>query len=1065
MKYYEVVKQIDRDLSGRFTTVKRERLLALIREDQSYQNYFFKNVYDIKWFDPLQEHGYFNPEHAPKPTQSKKEGHYMVPWWNVLSFLEKVAEQVRLRRNAQYIDKLLKIIIDVSRYTDLSDQHIDNFHTWRSFVTILLNIPRDKTPMDVIELIPTWLDSKFEASHVGSIIGLDLLPHFLSGDSSSEDISKAEKIVDYLTDVKSIKLDEEKASIFDRGDRFKLKVDSFYVKEVFEKHSKNIGEKCTNNIIHTLSNRIRGLLKRDESLIPFETDSKAYLLALSSDNGICSVEVFDVGDKTEFKVYEQVFKMKKREGNPLKALPFDETSLDDFKSKVFNFLIQDEPFKSSNARKLKRDIHNLYCNYYDSATYASLYDESRTHLTEPLEVLTFALKSILMLRAKKYIEKTKEILKQFLEDKYLYFPKMALYIIGNNINAYSDVFWEALEKDNSNLIFGEIYFGDELRHVLENISQLSNPQKTLIFKKLNDGPGYVHEEDVERQISEWKQERSKALMKFPEFKELYESLKSETGVDVGLHPAAGEIKTRWGGGQSPLTKEEILKKLTINKLPSFLHDFKSKGFWDEGPSVSGLAQIIKECTAENPSKFIEKLPSFIDTWFIYIYEILEGTREAWNKKQDIPWGKLFKFIHKYIDKDREDFWKDKLIVEKDEWRGGANHLWIVGAVTELIKGGTRNDSWAFNEKYLKEAEEILFLIFDNLEVEEEEDKSDYVTHALNSPYGKTIDAFINFALRIARLKDQKADKAQVKWSKEIKGKYDELLEKKIIESYALLGRYLPNLYYLDKAWANEKVKSLNLETADCYWEAFMDGYLSIGQVHEMLFDLMSPHYRQGMTVELKGKRNNQHLIQHISLGYLFEYKKFDDPENLFKKVLETWNTEHILYITDFFWSQQRYLKEGSEKDEKIIEKIIFLWRWIYENQYKNKSEIAITDDNDKKILSSLARLTIYLDSINDESSNWLMLSAPFAKENHNSSFFIECLDKFSDPTSISYIGKIYLKMLDHFMPDFDEKHIRSIVEKLYANGPKDAADNICNTYGMKGNDFLRDLYDKYNKTE
>ena len=281
-------------------------------------------------------------------------------------------------------------------------------------------------------------------------------------------------------------------------------------------------------------------------------------------------------------------------------------------------------------------------------------NQERT-LQTPLEVLTFVLKSTLMARARKHANETKNILNDFFMDKYFYFPKMALYIIGNNIDKYNDVFWEALEKDADNLVFGEIDFGDELRHVLENLSELSSNQKELIMKKLQDGPGFVPEDDAERHIAEWKQERCQALIKFPKFKELYDSLKSQTGRDAGLHAAIGEIHIREGGGPSPLSKEEILQMLTTNELPSYLKDFKSTDYWEEAPTVRGLAKLIKECAAEQPNKFIDNLSPLIDTGFIYIYEFLDGAREAWTKKLDIAWGELFEFMHLYIN--RDEFWK------------------------------------------------------------------------------------------------------------------------------------------------------------------------------------------------------------------------------------------------------------------------------------------------------------------------------------------------------------------------------------------------------------------------
>lgn len=1039
---------------------KEEAVLKLLEEDAAYKNYFFSKVSDLKWFNDLKKIGYFNPQKAPHPKPADQEGFFTIPEWNVLSYLERVSEQVTSPGNEKYIDELLQIISEVSNFKDADGQHIDNYRTWWSFVKILINIPREKIPIGIIALIPIWLHSKFNIDIVGEDIGLKLLPKFLSGEPHPEDITKAEMIVDFITRTKPVKLDEERAKLYNKTEEYKLIIDSYWIKKIFEKHAQDIGEKCTNGVVYSLCNTIRTLLKKDESLIPFEAGDKAYLLAITSVDGKYSVKVFDMGEKSKSDIYEYVFMKKKLEGPPLKEITMDETTLNNFSSNLFDDLTKNALFKNIETKELKRDIYRLYRNFHDEETHASFYDESRTHLTDPLEVLTFVLGSILMARARKHANETKKVLQDFFMDKYFYFPKMALYIIGNNINKYSEVFWDTLEKDSDNLVFGEIDFGDELKHVLENLTELSPHHKELIIKKLKNGPGFVPEEDAERHIAEWKQERCQALIKFPEFRELYDSLKSQTGRDVGLHAATGEFKTRSGWGPSPLTKEDILHMLTTNKLPSYLKEFKSTGFWEEGPTVGGLAKLIKECAVEQPNKFIDNLSPFINTGFIYIYEILDGVRDAWSKKLDIAWDKLFEFIPLYIN--RAEFWRDEFIVEKGDFLGGANHFWIIGVITDLVRDGTRDDSWAFDVKHLKKAEQLLFLIFDNLEAEEEEEKSDYVTHALNSSHGTTLSAFINLALRIARTNDKTGDKAAIKWSSDIKGKYNELLEKKIIESYTFFGRYLPNLFYLDKAWAEERIKGLYPGTVDKYWEAFMDGYLSIGQVYNELYNLMIPHYKRGITYEFKNKHDNEHLIQHIVLEYLLGKDDINNPESLFRDVLAVWNREQILDVVSFFGSHQKYIWDNTKESKEIVDKIISCWRWMYDNKYKTKPTEGISAD-DKKILSALGKLTIFLPHINEEYLQWLLLVAPFASEDYHSSLIIEYLDKFDDPESIGYVGKIFLKMLENFITDFRQENIRSIVEKLYTNKFKEDADNICNIYGMKGYEFLRDLYEKYNK--
>jgi len=1038
---------------------KEEAVLKLLEEDTAYKNYFFTKVVDLKWFAELKKQGYFDSKNALGPKPADQEGYFTIPEWNVLSYLEKVSEQVSFPGNEKYIDELLQIIKEVSNHKDADDQHIDNYRTWWYFVKILINIPREKIPTDVIELIPIWLYSKFNIDVVGSDIGLKLLPKFLSGDPSAEDITKAERIVKFITQIKSVKLSEERAKLYHKEEEYKLVIDPHWVEEIFEKYSKAIGEKCTNNVIDNLSYTIRLLLKRNDTAIPLIAGEKSYLLSLSFNKGKYLVKVVDPGEKTQLEVEQDVLSEKNIMGTSLKEIVIDDIKWNAFVSNVFDELLRENNITSINPDYLRRRVYNLYANFHDQGTYYSFYDESRTHLTDPLDVLTFVLKSILIARAGKHISDTKEILNRFFNDNYLFFPKMALYIIGNNIANYEDMFWNALDGDPDYFFYEGLYFGDELKHILEGLSHLSNENKEKLKTLIAQGPRKKTGEDEEKYILQWKQERYHALIKNPDFKELYESLKSQTDRDAGLHAAVGEITTRWGEGPSPLNKEEILKMLSTNELPLYLKDFKSMGFWEEGPTVGGLARLIKECAAEQPNNFIDNLSPFINTGFIYIYEILDGAREAWSKKLDFAWGKLFEFMHLYIN--RDEFWRDEFIVEKGDFLGGANHFWIIGATMQLIQDGTRDDTWAYGEEHFPKAEEMIFLILNKLEAEEEKDITDYVTHALNSPHGKTIIALINHALRIARVKDKKGVTSVVKWSDEIKGKYNELLKEKIVESYTLLGRYLPNLFYLDKAWAEEAVKSLYPGTVDRYWEAFMDGYLSIGKVYDDLYDLMISHYACGIKHDFKEKRDNQHLVQHVALGYLLGQKDIGNPESLIRKVLDAWKTNQFLDILSFFWSQQKYIDDNKEESKEIVEKIISCWRWIYDNGYKTKSKEELGAD-DKKILSAIGKLTIFLPYINEEYSQWLLLAAPFANEDYHSSFVIEYLDKFDDPESISYVGKIFLKMLENFITDFRQEHILSIVEKLYKNSQKDDADTICNIYGMKGYEFLRDLYEKNN---
>lgn len=721
--------------------------------------------------------------------------------------------------------------------------------------------------------------------------------------------------------------------------------------------------------------------------------------------------------------------------------------------RTFDELKDMEQLKS--LKDLRRKFANLYRNLYERDTYRSLYDESRSPLDEPLEVLTYIMKTVLLNKAKSHREETHKIIEQFFDDPYLYFKKMALYIVGNNIEDYAGSFWQALEKDTENILLEGLYFGDELKHVLEGLKEFSGSQRKLLIDRIEAGPGYVPDEDGDLYITRWKQERYSALVKAPEFKELYEKLKGITGHDAELHPAIGKIQIRSGEGQPPLSEEDILK-MPNRELADFLKEFRTESFW-EGPTVGGLAKAIKDVAIQNPEKFTNDLYPFMNSYFIYVYKILDGVLEAWKQKKTISWNNIFMFLDDYVN--RKEFWGDHFILRKGEWLEGADHYWIIGPVTELIGEGTRDDAWAFSEELLEKAEKILFLILEKVEIEKETGMPDYLTHSLNTPIGKVIMALINLALRVARINDKKGLTSEVKWSLKIKEKYNDLLKANIIESYTFLGRYLPNLYYLDKEWVEMKIKSLYPEVPKAKWEAFMDGYLSIGQVYSTLYELMRPHYESGIEYDFKNKHDNEHLIQHIALSYLLGPEDIAKEGSLFKKVIERWKPEEIVGIINCFWSQQGHLEDEAEESKEIIEKILAFWKWVYENKFRQLEDVP---KEERKVLAALSKLTVFLPNLNEEYSKWLLLAAPYAEETYESSFVIDYLNKFEDAESIKYVGKILLLMLDKFTPDFRQETIRSIVERLYINGQKDDADKICDTYGRKSYDFLREVYKKYN---
>lgn len=1027
---------------------KQEAVLDFIKEDAAYENYFFGKVSDPAFFFALKKKGYFSAENAPSAQPADEEGYFKIPEWNVLPYLERLSRWVKSPRDDNYIDGLLTVIEEVSR------KRTDNYRTWWHFVKILLNIPNERIPLRIIGLIPIWLESRFDTGLQGAEIAEKLLRKFLGEDPSAEDIDKAEKIIESITTIKNLPAPKEKTVLTER--RATTFLDAYWLVQAFEKYSQDIGRKCSDKVIRDLAEKQRCFLENDKSQIFLEIDERRYLLVLEEKDANFLVQVLSVDQQTEDATREALLLNKKISGQVILEFAVKKCDRYDFERIMFEHFSESAVFHGANDALLRRKIRNLHRNLFSSGTYESFYAETNLRgALSPEETLTFGLKSILDAKAKHNEQETRNILKQFLEDDYVYFPKLALYVVGRNIDRYADLFWDLVDSKHAIFIFEASFFGDELKHLLKNLRALSDEQKKKIESVIEQGPTYfVPDEEADRYMLLWKQRRYHALSSDPHFEKLYRQLRNITEQEAELAPALGPTVTRWGPGPSPLTKEQLLE-MSNRELAEFLAIFEPTSSWD-GPTVRALSDVLKAVVRESPNKFTADLSPFLNSGYLYVYDLLHGARDAWNAEKPIEWGTLMDFVERYAN--QKEFGTDVLKTKGDDWN--ADHRWVVGAIGELIQVGTRNDSWAFAEQYLPMAERILISICDKLEVEKERVIDDTVTDALNSATGKVITALIFIALRTARLQAKKDIK--VKLPEAIKGRYERLLKDGAAEAYTLFGQYMPNLAYLDKTWVEQKIHEFEEMQERELWSAFMDGYLFRGTVDDDLYNLMRNHYLEAMQSDFKEEHSNTRLIQHIALQYL---KGVEDlsKNGLFTLLVNDWKPSVIREIIGFFWSQRDVLIQDKANSEAQIQKIIAFWRQMYAH-YTVKEELA---EDEKRILSNSSKLAIFLPEISEEGVEWLKLSAPYVHDDYDSPFFIEYLNNLKDRgdrvASARYVGEVFLKILETFLPDYDKRHIMSIVEYLFSTGDEEvisSAEKICNVYARQGSDFLREIYDR-----
>ena len=1047
-------------------------LLDEIQRRKIYEDKFFEKRHETKWFDELKKRGYFEPIPDTAPQESKDKGYFSIPQWNVLTYLERVSQQVGTKENEEYIDKLLEIIKAISNHKDSKGEHIDNYRTWWYFIKILCNIPNDKIPDDIIELIPIWLDSKFDTTLQGSEIVKNLLPKFLNDDSLPEDIKKAECVIDYITAYKQIPLSEERKNIFHKEYENKLVVKEYYLKDFFSEYSERIGMECGKKVIDDLASKIKHLLKQEESITNIdEISNEHYILKLKRINSEYIILVLEIKDESKTSISEKILNNETIVMNNIRQIKINVCDKDDFVNDIFGKLTNLDLFKDKiDTEILKRKVENLYRGLYSEGIYQSFYGETGYPSSDPLEMLTYFLKRILVSKTKNYSKETRNILQYFITDEYLYFRKMALYIIGININNYQDLFWEMLGKDKDDYLFDNHCYGDELKHLLNSLRDLPPEQIDKLKKRIEEGPThFISSKDSQRLL--WKQKFYGALQHTNDiFKDKYDEIKKETKTDTELISAIGKVEVRSGWGQSPLSKEDVFGK-SNEELASIFQTFKTKDSWN-GPTVESLAETIKEVAKEKPDKFIDNLEPFINTDYRYICNIICGIKDDWNAKKEIDWNKLLDFIFKYIN--RDEFWENKFKIKEDTGRP-ADYGWVTSMIGELIKDSVRDDSWTISDRNdLNKAKEIIFLIINKQEKPKEIYK-DYMMSALNTPYGKVTEALIQLTFRIVKVEEREKD--IVKWKDEdgTRQALEKLFEEGIIESYTWFGAYLIRFIWLDKDWTQQKVKEINPENKPTEWEAFMSGYLSSNYTYANSYNLIKEtgNYDKALLHGSINERILRRLMEHIGIGYLNYQENLEDENSLIRKTLNKWDVKQIKELIGFLWMERDYLVETIQEKKKIEsnkeieekkEKIINFWRWIHNNKYRDKKDFT---KEDKEILSDLSKLTVFLPQIDSKNFDWLKQVAPYVHIDFTSSFFIEYLDMLKDKgETIKYIGEIFLEMLKYYTPDYKQEDIYSIVKYLYDSKVpkyKKQADEICNIYGSRGYEFLRSVYEEHSQ--
>ena len=1080
---------------SKFLSEKEIGVLWTANQRAELFDYLFTTKDDLKWFFPAKILGYFEPGALPAPIEDK-EHYYSIPEWPMLTYLKKVADKVATlpaEQGAQYKNEIIAIITNVSarRQEELGQDErslvLDNYRTWYHFARILSQFQNDDIPAAVLRFIPSWLKSRFDVSLAGAEIAKLLLPKFLES-STTSDIEKAEIITSALIGVKWLPLSEGLRKYGDL-EKPKLALDEYWLMEsiVAKGTARKLGGVCSDEFLFTVGEKIHEVLRREKpSSLRLET-------AEAQDDLVVRAILTS---RTSIKL--QVGRMKRADHwlsldwNTFK--PAAETACEgreNWPSAIKQAIASQSSEEMAESARAK--IEHFVDGFFDDHSYIwlkSLASANLQSLDSPKEALTILLRELLIGRVTVQRGAARPSLKEFAGARFDFkiFKRLVVFLTGKFWPELRDLFWE-MNTTPSNALFQDHYFEAETFETLSaNATSLSPEEKTKLKEIIAAGPRKVLEDEHKAtRILFWKQRWYGSLKADPEFLALYEQCRELTNQDA--KPRHRETMVRWGHGRSPLPSAEILK-MSNTELAEYVPTFESRKreSWDD-PTAEALAMSFHGAASQSPDKFASDLKTFSNLGYRYVYEVLAGILEAIHKDPAcIDWNKFLSALPDYLS--RQEFWADSIPFVGAE-RYGADHKWVVGQIAQIIREASRTKD-VISHDLDGTLQSILFLCLDHLAVSRDGEKvKDPVSLSINSSTGKTLEAFLDFSLRIARRNQESGH--QPLWNADLKAKSSDALFRGVVEAHEILGRYMDSFYGLDKAWVLEQIDA-HQTASEHLWYAFVSGYLH-REVFQELIDPMEPHYNRALAGDMEEDRANEELVRHIAIGYLyFGDQTPNAPARLMNLLISGGNSNRLRKLIGFLWMQRADAPTSSSKavlvevkggkpETKIIEqtpadhdeeeprvpdldrKVIAIWKQILQ-EYAGKSKKT---DADLNVLIDLQKLMVFLPELSEESVGWLKISVGVNDEGFTSSFTFDYLNRLKDrgakERNAGFIADLMILMLRSSTPDYKAEHIISLVEFVFVNGNLDAkrkAAEICDTYAQRGRpELLGNVYRKH----
>ena len=168
----KLLNRVDRILAYKAPTEEIIKTLPYLLESDARQAYFFRELKQPAWLEPLKEAGWFNLDKNPLPYESPDTpGYYRMPIWYALEYVETIANHPE-----RPVDLLVDIVNTIVDYINDTEERIKNDSTNRRLIKIIGTFPINQIEPEHITFMSTALKYRWVSREIGETI----LPKFLS---------------------------------------------------------------------------------------------------------------------------------------------------------------------------------------------------------------------------------------------------------------------------------------------------------------------------------------------------------------------------------------------------------------------------------------------------------------------------------------------------------------------------------------------------------------------------------------------------------------------------------------------------------------------------------------------------------------------------------------------------------------------------------------------------------------------------------------------------------------------------------------------------------------------